>query len=161
MSFAQISLKGRALRYLAAREYSRLELTNKLQKYEEIEGELAAALDELEAKGFISEARVVASTLHQKAPRFGAMRVLHDLKAKGVDAAQITQAAEQLKSTELERALAVWQRKFDAPYRNPSDYAKQARFLAARGFSAEVVGRVLRHCKETTPLSLCDISPIT
>jgi lipid-A-disaccharide synthase len=84
VSFAQISLKGRALRYLAAREYSRLELTNKLKKYEEVDGELALALDELEAKGFICEARVVASTLHQKAPRFGAARVLHDLKAKGV-----------------------------------------------------------------------------
>ena len=144
MAFAQISLKGRALRYLAAREYSRLELANKLQKYEEIEGELTTALDELEAKGFISEARVVASTLHQKAPRFGAARVLHDLKAKGVDSAKLAEAASSLKDTEFDRALTVWQRKFDAPFANPNEYAKQARFLAARGFAGEVVGRVLR-----------------
>jgi regulatory protein len=148
VSFAQISLKGRALRLLAAREYSRLELANKLQQFEEAEGELAAALDELEAKGFISQARVVASTLHQKAPRFGAARVLHVLKAKGVDCATVAEAAVSLKETELDRAYAVWQRKFDAPSGNPRDYAKQARFLATRGFSGEVVGRVLKMARQ-------------
>lgn len=148
MSFAQISLKGRALRYLAAREYSRLELATKLKKHEETEGELAAALDELEAKGFISEARVVASTLHQKAPRFGAARILHDLKAKGIDSTKVADAAASLKETELERAYAVWQRKFDAPSSSPNEYAKQARFLATRGFSGEVVGRVLKMAQQ-------------
>ena len=93
---------------------------------------------------------MVASTLHQKAPRFGAARVLHDLKAKGVDSAKLTEAAASLKDTELDRALAVWQRKFDAPYANPSEYAKQARFMAARGFSGEVVGRVLKLSKLKT-----------
>jgi regulatory protein len=149
VSFAQISLKGRALRYLAAREYSRLELATKLKKYEEIDGELAAALDELEAKGFISEARVVASTLHQKAPRFGAARILHDLKAKGIDSTKVAEASASLKETELDRAYAVWQRKFDAPSDSPNDYAKQARFLATRGFSGEVVGRVLKMVRQT------------
>jgi regulatory protein len=149
VSFAQISLKGRALRYLAAREYSRLELTAKLQAYEENEGELVAALDELEAKGFISEARVVASTLHQKAPRFGAARVLNDLKLKGVDSAAVAQAAANLKETEFDRAYAVWQRKFAAPSGNPHEYAKQARFLAARGFSGEIVGRVLKMARQS------------
>jgi regulatory protein len=144
MSFLQISLKGRALRLLAGREYSRLELTNKLLKYEETEGELVSALDELEAKGFISEARVVASTLHQKAPRFGAARVLHDLKSKGIDSIKLAEAAANLKETELDRAMAVWQRKFDAPHSSPSEYAKQARFLAARGFGGGVIGRVLK-----------------
>jgi regulatory protein len=144
MSFLQISLKGRALRLLAAREYSRLELTNKLQKYEEVEGALALALDELEAKGFISEARVVASTLHQKANRLGSARLLHTLKTKGVAADKIAEAAASLKETEFDRALDVWARKFGAPCTSPNEYAKQARFLASRGFSGEVVGRVLK-----------------
>jgi hypothetical protein len=60
MAFDKPSLKGRALRYLAAREYSRFELEQKLKAFEENEGELKAALDDLEAKGFISEARVVS-----------------------------------------------------------------------------------------------------
>ena len=69
------SLKGRALRLLGQREHSRSELERKLAKYEEEPGTLARALDELAAKDFISEARVVQSVLHQRAPRHGAGRV--------------------------------------------------------------------------------------
>ena len=41
-----ISLKGRALRLLSGREYSRAELVKKLSPFETTEGELAKALDE-------------------------------------------------------------------------------------------------------------------
>ena len=99
--FDKPSLKGRALRYLAAREYSRFELEQKLKEYEEAEGELKAALDDLEAKGFISEARVVESTLNQKAGKFGAARLINTLKAKGINAGAILDAAAELKETEL------------------------------------------------------------
>jgi regulatory protein len=146
--FSKPSLKGRALRYLAAREYSRFELEQKLKEFEEAEGELKAALDDLEAKGFISEARVVESTLNQKASRFGAARLLNTLKAKGIDAGVIAEAADQLKETEFDRAMEVWTRKFGEPYKSPSEYAKQARFLASRGFNGEVVGRVLRQTQK-------------
>lgn len=146
--FNKPSLKGRALRYLAAREYSRFELEQKLKAFEELDGELKAALDDLEAKGFISEARVIESTLNQKAGRFGAARLLHTLKAKGIDAGAIAQAADQLKETEFDRAMEVWTRKFGEPYTTPSEYAKQARFLASRGFSGAVVGRVIRASKQ-------------
>jgi regulatory protein len=154
MAFDKPSLKGRALRYLAAREYSRFELEQKLQAHEEVAGELAAALDDLEAKGFISEHRVVESTLNQKAGRMGSVRLLHTLKAKGIDAGMIARAAEQLKETEFDRAMDVWTRKFGAPYNSPAEYAKQARFLAARGFSGEIVGRVIRASKQAgqTPI---------
>ena len=146
--FNKPSLKGRALRYLATREYSRLELEQKLKAYEEVEGELKAALDDLETKGFISEARVVESTLNQKASRFGAARLLHTLKAKGINAGVMLDVADQLRETEFDRAMEVWTRKFGEPYSSPSEYAKQARFLASRGFSGEVVGRVLRRSRE-------------
>jgi len=56
----------------------------------------------------------------------------------------ILDAADQLKESEFDRAMEIWRKKFDAPYANPSEYAKQARFLASRGFSGEIVGRVLR-----------------
>ena len=55
------SLKGRALRYLAQREHSRAELVAKLSPHLQESDDLNAVLDELEAKGFISEQRVVES----------------------------------------------------------------------------------------------------
>ena len=74
MGFQKLSLKGRALKLLAAREHSRSELEKKLASHEEVPGELAQALDELQAKGFISEQRVVESVFHRRAGRLGAAR---------------------------------------------------------------------------------------
>ena len=71
-----LSLKARALRLLAQREHSRAELERKLVSHEEQAGDLALALDELTAKGFISEERVAASVMHRRAPRLGAALVL-------------------------------------------------------------------------------------
>lgn len=137
------SLKARALRLLAQREHSRAELERKLAVHEEQPGELARALDELTAKGFISEERVAASVMHRRAARLGAARVLQELRAKGLGAETLAEAATQLRATELERARAVWQKKFGAPAPDATARAKQARFLAARGFTADTVRRVL------------------
>lgn len=138
------SLKARALRLLARREYSRAELERKLAAHADEPGELAQALDELSALGFISEERVAASLLHRRAPRLGAARVLQEMKAKGLGAAALAEAAAQLRETELERARAVWQKKFGAPAASLAERARQARFLASRGFSGDVVRRVLQ-----------------
>ena len=143
MAFGQLSLKGRALRLLAGREYSRRELERKLAPREEEPGQLKQALDELQAKGFIDEQRVVDSVVHRRAPRLGAVRIRQELQAKGLDAEAVTAAVSSLQATELERALAVWRRKFDAPPADAAERAKQARFLIARGFSAQAVRRVL------------------
>lgn len=144
MSFSKLSLKGRALRYLAQREHSRAELLAKLGLHVQEGEDLAAVLDELEAKGFISAQRVVDSVIHTKAARYGASRVLQELRHKGVDAPLIADARERLRSTELQRAREVWQRRFGAPPESPQERAKQMRFLASRGFGGDVVRQVLR-----------------
>ena len=143
MAFDAPSLKGRALRLLSQREHSRLELERKLAKYEEEPGTLAKALDELTARDFLSETRVVQSVVHQRASRMGALRVRQELQQKGIGADAIAGAMEQLKSTELERAREVWRRRFGQPPADAAERAKQTRFLLARGFSCEVVRRVL------------------
>ncbi|MEJ5027554.1 recombination regulator RecX [Comamonas sp. MYb69] len=144
MSFSKLSLKGRALRYLAQREHSRAELQGKLAPHVEEGEDLAAILDELEAKGFLSAARFVDSVIHTKAARYGANRVLQELRHKGVDAPLIADARERLRSTELQRAREVWQRRFGTPPESPQERAKQMRFLASRGFGGDVVRQVLR-----------------
>src|SRR6185312_3540794 len=145
MAFAAPSLKGRALRLLSQREHSRAELERKLAQYEEEPGTLARALDELAAKDFISEARVVESVLHQRAPRLGALRVRQELAQKGIAPDAIAQAVAGLQATEFERAREVWRRRFAAPAQDANERARQARFLLARGFSGAVVAKVLRH----------------
>jgi len=144
MAVPQPSLKGRALRCLAAREHSRAELQRKLAPYEEEPGQIERVLDELQAKGFISEARVAASLLHRRAARLGDQRIRQELQSKGLDADTVVQALEQLRGTERARALAVWQRKFGEPAQDAKERARQMRFLLARGFSADVVRRVVQ-----------------
>ncbi len=141
---APLSLKGRALRLLAGREHSRAELERKLAEHEQEPGELARILDELQAKGFISQARVIESVIHRRAARFGAARIRQELGSKGLDPEAVAQAVEGLKASELERARAVWRKKFPEPAADATERARQMRFLASRGFAAEVIGRVVR-----------------
>jgi regulatory protein len=139
----QLSLKGRALRLLGGREHSRTELERKLASHEEEPGQLQRILDDLQAKGFISDQRVVESVIHRRAARLGAGRIRQELQGKGLDGELVQQAMAQLKSTEEARAREVWRRKFDTLPQDAAERGKQARFLAARGFGGEVIRRVL------------------
>lgn len=143
-----LSLKGRALRYLAAREHSRAELERKLKAHEETPGQLAQVLDELQAKDFISEARVVESVINRRAARFGAARIKYELQNKGLGAEAVAGAMDRLKGSELERAREVWRRKFDGPAADAAGRAKQMRFLATRGFGGDVIRRVVSQADE-------------
>ena len=141
-----LSLKGRALRYLAAREHSRAELERKLTPHLQ-DGDdpatLARLLDELTAKGFISETRVAESVLHRRGARLGSARVLHELRAKGLPAEVLADAAAQLRATELARAEHIWRARFGQAPQDAAERARQMRFLAGRGFSGEVIRRLL------------------
>ncbi len=144
LSRPPVSLKGRALRYLSAREHSRAELVRKLARHEAEPGELERVLDDLQTKGFISQERVVASVLNRRSAHLGAARVRQELQAKGIDAELVRDAVAGLQDSELERARAVWTRRFggDAPA-DARHWARQMRFLMARGFSSDVVRRVV------------------
>ncbi|MBK7000864.1 MAG: recombination regulator RecX [Rhodoferax sp.] len=137
------SLKGRALRLLSMREYSRLELERRLQPFEEEPGALARVLDELEAKGFISAQRVLESVLHRKSAKLGVLRLRQELQSKGLPAEAVQEAVGQLHATEVERARAIWRKKFGTAPTNPAERAKQMRFLAGRGFSSDTIQRVV------------------
>lgn len=144
MGFQTLSLKGRALRLLAQREHSRAELERKLAAHETEPGELARALDDLQAKGFISEQRVVESVVHRRAARLGTGRVKQELQAKGVSPEAMAETLEALRRTEVDRAREVWRKKFGEPAPDAAGRAKQMRFLASRGFDPDAVRRLMR-----------------
>ena len=148
MGFETPSLKGRALRLLSGREYSRLELERKLMTYEEAPGSLAAALDDLQAKGFISEQRVLESVVNRRAGKLGAARIKQELQGKGLDPQAVAEAMTDLRSTELARAREVWRKKFGQPPIDATERAKQMRFLASRGFAGDTIRRVVAGADE-------------
>ena len=138
------SLKGRALQLLSQREHSRAELERKLAAHETTPGELAQALDELQARDFINGGRAIESVINHRASKLGAARLKQELAAKGLGGEAVAQALAALKDSELERAREVWQKKFGEPAQDPRERAKQARFLLTRGFAAEVVSKLVR-----------------
>jgi regulatory protein len=140
----QPSLKGRALRLLSQREHSRAELERKLAPHEEEPGELAKALDELQARDFINDGRAIESVIHRRAGKLGAARIKQELATKGLSGEAVAEAMAQLKDTELDRAREVWCKKFGAPPQDAQERSKQMRFLITRGFAAEVVRRVVQ-----------------
>ncbi len=101
-------------------------------------------LDRLEQTGLLSDTRTAASVLRQQAARGGLRRIRQAMQAKGLDAALVAEAVEQARGSEFERAWALWQRRFGEPPPDARERARQMRFLAARGFEADTVRRVLR-----------------
>jgi len=168
---ARLSLKGRALQLLAQRDQSRLELRGKLLRHAAAEARVRAAeaeaggagsegdagdggeggdrfaevealLDWLEANRYLSAERFAESRVHAREARFGNRRIRAELAQHGV--ALAPEVAQALAESELQRAAAVRERRFQEPPKDAAERAAQARFLAGRGFSPEVIQRVLR-----------------
>jgi regulatory protein len=149
MGFSALSVKGRALRYLSQREHSRAELERKLARYVEdaptasAAAQIRAALDDLTARGYLSEARVAESVLAGLGARYGSRRLKQTMQAKGLAPELVAHTLQQARATELDRAREVWRRRFGTPPASASERAKQMRFLAGRGFDGDVIRRVV------------------
>jgi regulatory protein len=154
------SLKSRALQLLAQRDQSRLELRRKLLRHiRDGDGDGAvdrdadaatakqveALLDWLEANRFLLSDRFVESRVHAREARFGNLRIKSELAQH--DLALSPELASRLAETELARASAVRERRFAAPPRGAAERAAQSRFLVARGFSSELVHRLMRELR--------------
>ena len=154
----ELSLRARALQYLARREYCRAELRKKLlpqvQDDDDFEQafnssgtvNLNALLDDLTARGWLSDERAATQLVHAKRSRFGTQRITHELRQKGIAEELISAALPELKDSELAAAREVWKRKFkfDTTPQDEKEKAKQVRFLQSRGFSMDAIFKVLR-----------------
>ena len=170
------SLKARAIMWLAQREHSRSELRIKLLRRARADAAADAAaaagadaagapgspaatlaaedpapavealLDWLEAHDYLSQRRFADSRVHARAARHGTERIRQELSRHGV--ALEPEALQALRESELGRAQALWQRRFGSPAPDAAGRARQARFLAGRGFSGDVIRRVVKGAAE-------------
>ena len=121
--------------------------------------QIGATLDDLAAKGFLSDARAAESVLNRKGSRLGVHRLRQELRAKGLGTELINNTLAKAKTTEFERARELWLRRFGSTNPGTSDAdresapdrqlvakqrAQQMRFLAARGFSGDIIRRVMQ-----------------
>ncbi len=137
------SLRERALRLLARREHSRAELGRKLAAHARPEDDLESLLEDLSRRRLVSDERYAESRVHSLSSKFGAARIAHELRAKGLDKELAERASGPARSTEIERAREVWRRKFRLAPRTREERAKQMRFLQSRGFSFDAIRAVV------------------
>ena len=137
------SLRARALAALARREYSRRELEYKLKAVAEDPAEIPEILDDFERRGWLSEARVVEQVVATRRRRFGAHRIEPELREQGISDFAIEEARDQIEANELASARAIWLRKFKTAPADARERAKQMRFLQGRGFSLDVIRKVV------------------
>jgi regulatory protein len=136
-------LRQQALRLLTRREHGRAELERKLSTHGTAE-EIAAVLTQLEVEGLLSDARAAGAYVRAHAERFGAARLRQDLRKRGL-APELAENDLAALDGELERARAVWVKKFSTAPVDMRDWARQARFLQGRGFATAVIGKLLRN----------------
>jgi regulatory protein len=144
------------MQYLARREYSRAELRGKLLPHVQTDADLEQAsdspgpagldalLDDLTARGWLSDERATSQLVHAKRSRFGTQRITHELRQKGIAEELISAALPELKDGELAAAREVWKRKFGTAPQDEKEKARQVRFLQSRGFSIDVIFQALR-----------------
>lgn len=132
-------LRARALRLLARREHSRAELKRKLGLHAESGAALDALLDALAGRQQLSDERFAGERAHVLSRKFGAARIRHDLRSRGVDEATADRAAEAAAASDLERAKAIYARRYRTVATTPQERAKRMRFLQGRGFTHAII----------------------
>ncbi len=137
-------LRQKALRLLALRDHSRAELARKLAPLGTPE-EVHATIDRMSELGLQSDRRFAEAWVRSKAGRFGTTRLRMELARRGIDTDTVAEVlAHNELDSDLERARGVWTSKFGSPAQDRREWARQARFLQGRGFSSEVIRKLLK-----------------
>ena len=142
------TLRGRALRLLGRREFSRQELEKRLRGYVDPDNpaELETLLDDLAERGWLSDARYADAVVRKRTGQFARRSIAQELKRAGVDEAVTAAAlAEVDPDQEFVAALALCRRKFRRTPVDQKEKARQIRFLQSRGYSLSLALRVLKH----------------
>jgi regulatory protein len=134
-------LKARALRYLVRREHSRAELARKLAPFAESQQAVEQVIDSLLSRKQLSDERFAEERARSLSRKFGPAKIRQDLKSRGIADDVIEKVSG---AGELERARAILERKYREPATCREERAKRARFLQSRGFSYDVIYRLVR-----------------
>lgn len=137
------SLLSRAVALLARREHSRYDLARKMRRYTDDADEIEQVLDKLQEKNLLSDQRFAETYVRARKERFGRQRLRYELAQQQVAESIIEAVLAPLADDEYERAYEVWERKFNQPAQDQREYARQYRFLGQRGFSSDVIRKVL------------------
>ena len=136
-----VELRARALRLLARREHTRQELEGKLSPHAGSSEDLENLISGLKQKNQLSEERFAEERARRLSRKYGAARIRQDLKAKGVSEELISRFSSS--ENEMQKAKEILERKYRTPAATREEKAKRMRFLQSRGFSSEIIFKLL------------------
>jgi regulatory protein len=142
------TLKARAIALLARREYSRVELRDRLAASGGDGADDAAAvealLEELAALGLLSDARFAQSVVRQKSGGYSKRAIGAALKARGVEGEAAADALAGVEIDDVDAMVTLWRRRFGTPPANDREKARQVRFLQSRGFALSAILKLVK-----------------
>ena len=140
-----VAVRRTAMDLLARREHGRVELTRKLRQRGACPEMIDIALDRLTEEGLLSESRYLESYIRYRARSgYGPLRIREELNQRGLARGDIEQALRESDINWQEQLKEAWQRKFSGCMpEDPKERARQGRFLSYRGYSLEMIGRLL------------------
>ncbi|MFC0709702.1 recombination regulator RecX [Azorhizophilus paspali] len=140
------AVRRAAMDLLARREHGRVELARKLARRGASAELIETVLDRLANEGLFSESRYLEAFVASRARAgYGPLRIREELAQRSLPRQAIEQALRESGLDWGELLADIWRRKFAG--RLPEDareHARQSRFLGYRGFSPEMIGRLLR-----------------
>ena len=117
-----------------------MELARKLAPHAQSQQALDVLLDQLVSRKQLSDERFAEERARMLSRKYGSAKIRHDLKSKGI-AEEIVERIGR--GDELARAGAILSRKYRDPANTREERARRARFLQSRGFSMDVIARLL------------------
>lgn len=142
------TLKARAVAILARREHTRQELSAKLAEQGAEADEITTVLDDLIRAGLLSDARFAEQLVQSRKRKAGAMKIAHELAAKGVDEETAERLLDSVRADEFDTVQSLWRKKFGVLPQTGQERARQVRFFQSRGYRLEVILKVLRATEE-------------
>lgn len=137
--------RSAALRLLARREHSRLELSLKLRQRKIESDVIERVLDDYEVEGWLSDERFADVYARQRMDLgYGPLRILAELQQRGVHATPGCLRA-MTDGDWIERAILLREKRFGLSdiSEDWDEKVRQARFLARRGFASDQVESAL------------------
>ena len=124
-----MELRGKILAYSESLEISKVDLE--------------LVLDELENKDWLSDNRFSEQFVLSKKRKFGALKIAHELKLRGVNKSIINRVLRDIKDDEFLLAKKIWEKKFNQIPITIDEKAKQIRFMQSRGIEASIIHQIL------------------
>jgi len=138
-------IKSAALALLARREHSKQELLTKLSRKFTDETKILQQIDDLAANGLQSEERFVEAFVHFKmGAGKGPKLIKQELKRRGVSDYLIASYVVENDDQWLSAANDAYRKKFGtSPVVDVREKARRIRFMVSRGFTPDLVFRLL------------------